>query len=246
MFNRIEKLLATEYENFKENILVESPFTQVSESGKGIRAVTIGEWNLNFRNFIRHSNPRTIDRNSFYFSALTQNNLIIATDVFLSNNFQVPSNVDPEIETLELIKVIPTQHLHYYLTNKNRKFYLKVSYKPPNGPSKTLRFEFNGHLLKFFYFNLWMEKFQEILQARRSKKFIENSAESKVHDETGRKESSSKSSLKKAMENSLIESLQKAPVAEKVKKKISMKSFVKFFVRKWNFEWYSWDFDGIF
>lgn len=55
MYNRIQTLLSTEYRSINEQVTIESPFAQLSSRKKGIRAVLI---------------------------ALTESNLIIATDKF--------------------------------------------------------------------------------------------------------------------------------------------------------------------
>jgi hypothetical protein len=41
--NRIQKLLFSEYSNFQDIILIESPFAETTREGKGIRQVHLGE-----------------------------------------------------------------------------------------------------------------------------------------------------------------------------------------------------------
>lgn len=44
--NRIQKLLFSEYCDFEDMVLVESPFAQTSRDGKGIRQVHLGIYQL--------------------------------------------------------------------------------------------------------------------------------------------------------------------------------------------------------
>lgn len=41
--NRIQKLLFSEYCDFEDMVLVESPFAQTTREGKGIRQVSLGD-----------------------------------------------------------------------------------------------------------------------------------------------------------------------------------------------------------
>lgn len=41
--NRIQKLLFSEYADFEDMVLVESPFAQTTREGRGLRQVHIGE-----------------------------------------------------------------------------------------------------------------------------------------------------------------------------------------------------------
>lgn len=135
MFNRIQKLLSAEYSSFHEDILVESPFAQLSKRMKGIRSVQI---------------------------ALTEKNLIIASDIFLHELLMV-NRVDAEVETLELLQIIPLKFLKLKLTRKglHDKFFMKIIYK--RNPHRAWKvFEFGGHFMKHFYWDVWSERLCEM------------------------------------------------------------------------------------
>lgn len=46
--NRIQKLLFSEYSDFEDMVLVESPFAETTRDGRGIRQVQIGEFQFIF------------------------------------------------------------------------------------------------------------------------------------------------------------------------------------------------------
>jgi len=46
-FNRIQKLLYSEYCDFEDIVLIESPFAEVNKNGKGIRQVQVGQFFYN-------------------------------------------------------------------------------------------------------------------------------------------------------------------------------------------------------
>lgn len=150
MFNRIQKLLSNEYRNFYEEVLVESPFAQLSSRRKGIRAVQI---------------------------ALTKRNLIIATDKFLhegklsSAKFE---GLDPDIETLELVHVIPLKLILLKLSRKgiHDQFFLKIIKK--SFPNRCWRvYEFGGHFLKHFFWAVWNSK---LVEMREEEELFNNSS----------------------------------------------------------------------
>ncbi|CAO1381850.1 unnamed protein product [Diamesa tonsa] len=139
MFNRIQKLIEKEYDNFNDDVLVESPFAQVSHfQGKGLRAVQI---------------------------ALTVESLIIASDKFLFygdldvSQFQ---KVDPETESLELCQIIPLKfvRIKFIRVGLTDKLFMEVCYK--KNQKKVWRFEFGGHFLKYFFWNIWMDKIRRL------------------------------------------------------------------------------------
>lgn len=148
MFNRIQKLLKAEYSNFHELVLFESPFAQLSKHMKGIRAVQI---------------------------ALTEKNLIIASDIFLHELQTLMVNqVDAEVDTLELLQIIPLKFLEIKLSRKglHDKFYMKVIYK--RNPQRVWRvFEFGGHFMKHFFWEVWSERLREMRERR---EIFENSS----------------------------------------------------------------------
>lgn len=139
MFNRIQKLIEKEYNNFNDDVLVESPFAQVAHfQGKGLRAVQI---------------------------ALTVESLIIASDKFLCHGdldvSQLPQ-LDPETESLELCQIIPLQfvRIKFIRVGLSDKLFMEVNYK--KNQKKVWRFEFGGHFLKYFFWNLWMDKIRRL------------------------------------------------------------------------------------
>ncbi|XP_076641683.1 uncharacterized protein LOC143352765 [Halictus rubicundus] len=97
--NRIQKLLTSEYSDFADTILVESPFAETTRSGRGIRQVSIG---------------------------LTPTKLIIAADVFKGKKYYCPHGVDPSIESFELISVYPIQYVTLSVFNRRRRNTLKA------------------------------------------------------------------------------------------------------------------------
>ncbi|XP_076235750.1 uncharacterized protein LOC143180102 [Calliopsis andreniformis] len=93
--NRIQKLLSSEYSDFSDNILVESPFAETTRNGRGIRQVSL---------------------------ALTPSKLIIAADVFKDNSeFFCPRDLDPSIESFELISVYPLQYVALSVFNRRHR-----------------------------------------------------------------------------------------------------------------------------
>jgi hypothetical protein len=42
--NRIQKLLFSEYSDFEDMVLIESPFAETTKEGEGIRQVQLGQW----------------------------------------------------------------------------------------------------------------------------------------------------------------------------------------------------------
>lgn len=98
--NRIQKLLASEYSDFSDAILVESPFAETTRNGRGIRQVSLG---------------------------LTPSKLIVAADVFRGNSqFFCPRTVDPSIESFELISLYPLRCVGLSVFNRRRRKTLKA------------------------------------------------------------------------------------------------------------------------
>lgn len=134
MLNRIQKLLLSEYTSFHvchpDPILVESNFAQVTCRGVGLRAVVLG---------------------------MTRQFLIVATDVFDSDPDQSPTkkrNFDPEIETLELISLLPLDFISIKVCARKRRSYIKVQLEG----GRRMYFEFGEHMLRAFYFNIWADR----------------------------------------------------------------------------------------
>ncbi|KAL6426430.1 hypothetical protein ACFW04_009126 [Cataglyphis niger] len=100
--NRIRKLLLSEYCEFSETILVESPFAETTRNGRGIRQVTLG---------------------------LTPTRLIVAADIFQSNpSFICPSDIDVSIESFELVSVYPLEYVTLSVFRRRRRRTLKARY----------------------------------------------------------------------------------------------------------------------
>lgn len=98
--NRIKKLLASEYSDFSDVILVESPFAETTRNGRGIRQVSL---------------------------ALTPSKLIVAADVFNEKSqFFCPRTLDPSIESFELISVYPLRCVNLSIFSRRRRKTLKA------------------------------------------------------------------------------------------------------------------------
>lgn len=98
--NRIQKLLASEYSDFSDVILVESPFAETTRNGHGIRQVSLG---------------------------LTPSKLIVAADVFKGNSrFFCPRTLDPTIESFELISLYPLRCVSLSVFNRRHRKTLKA------------------------------------------------------------------------------------------------------------------------
>lgn len=129
MLNRVQKLLQSEYSDFNDTILIESPFAQVTRNGIGIKQVQIG---------------------------LTSTKIIIATDVFHENssNFSYKKNIDPETECLELITIVPLDLIKLKVYRRNERQLLKITYCT----QRIMYFEFSGFILRNLYWNIWRDK----------------------------------------------------------------------------------------
>ncbi|XP_017762538.1 PREDICTED: uncharacterized protein LOC108552482 [Eufriesea mexicana] len=98
--NRIQKLLASEYSDFVDVVLVESPFAETSRNGRGIRQVCLG---------------------------LTPSKLIVAADVLKRNpEFFCPRALDPSIESFELISLYPLRCVNLSVFNRRHRKTLKA------------------------------------------------------------------------------------------------------------------------
>lgn len=140
MYNRIQKLLLTEYNDFEETILVESSFAQINPKGIGIAEVILG---------------------------LTETNFIIAGDFFPPPELtliKIPTNivVDPETESMELISVIPLTLLKLKLCARNTRNFIKVIL----ATGRKMYFEFGEHLMRRFYYNIWADRIFTINQTK--------------------------------------------------------------------------------
>lgn len=97
---RIQKLLLSEYKNFSDTILLECPFAQTTRDGVGLREVALG---------------------------LTPKAFVIATDILKNNaEFICPSNIDPSIETLELVSIHRLEDVTLSIFRRNQRKTLKA------------------------------------------------------------------------------------------------------------------------
>lgn len=102
--NRIRKLLLSEYCEFSETILVESPFAVTTRNGRGLRQVAL---------------------------ALTPTRLIVAADVLRSNpGFLCPPGIDASIESFELVSLYPLEYVQLSVFGRRRHRTLKARYTP--------------------------------------------------------------------------------------------------------------------
>ncbi|KAG8222686.1 hypothetical protein J437_LFUL015883, partial [Ladona fulva] len=142
-FSRIQKLLySPEYGELEDIVVLESPFAQITPEGKGIRQVQI---------------------------ALTPTKLILAQDIFDDNtlvenskddkkinleNVTVSPDVDAEIESLELVSIIPINLVSLSLFVQGRKRALKARLR--NG--EVFYFELGGSHHRKMLWKLWSDK----------------------------------------------------------------------------------------
>ncbi|KAK0167344.1 hypothetical protein PV327_004754 [Microctonus hyperodae] len=134
--NRIEKLLLSEYEDFSDIILIESPFAETTRNGYGVREVALG---------------------------LTSSKLIIATDILRSSNeFLYPSNIDPSIETLELVSIYPLEHVNLSIFCRRRRKTLKARLTD----GRANYFELGGMDNRDIFWNLWCQHVQILLSQK--------------------------------------------------------------------------------
>ncbi|XP_030755784.1 uncharacterized protein LOC115882075 isoform X2 [Sitophilus oryzae] len=128
--NRVQKLLLSEYCDFDDMVLIESPFAQTTKEGTGMRQVHLG---------------------------LTPSKLILATDVLppVSNgNFACSSCIDPEIETFELIAIYPVECVNLSVYRRKKRQALKARFCN----NRVLYFELGGFERRSMFWNLWCEK----------------------------------------------------------------------------------------
>ncbi|XP_050308206.1 uncharacterized protein LOC126744714 isoform X2 [Anthonomus grandis grandis] len=128
--NRVQKLLISEYCDFEDLVLIESPFAQTTKDGKGVRQVHLG---------------------------LTPSKLILATDVLPPvdrENVRYNPLIDPEIETFELIAIYPVECVNLSIYRRKRRQALKARFCN----NKVLYFELGGFERRGMFWNLWCEK----------------------------------------------------------------------------------------
>ncbi|XP_043525979.1 uncharacterized protein LOC122537096 [Frieseomelitta varia] len=134
--NRIQKLLASEYSDFADAILVESPFAETARNGRGIRQVSLG---------------------------LTPSKLIVAADVFRGNSqFFCPPTVDPSIESFELISLYPLRCVSLSVFNRRRRKTLKARFID----GRVSYYELGGIHRRNVLWKKWCEQVESLLANR--------------------------------------------------------------------------------
>ncbi|KAK9870955.1 hypothetical protein WA026_009917 [Henosepilachna vigintioctopunctata] len=128
--NRVQKLLFSEYSDFEDMVLIESPFAQTTKQGRGIRQVYLG---------------------------LTPTKLVLATDVIppveQSCAYCNP-RLDPDIETFELIAIYPVECVNLSVFSKQKRQALKAHFCN----NIVLYFELGGFERRKMFWNLWLER----------------------------------------------------------------------------------------
>ncbi|RZF43712.1 hypothetical protein LSTR_LSTR004225 [Laodelphax striatellus] len=134
--NRIQKLLFNEYSDFEDIVLLESPFTETTRNGIGLRQVQMG---------------------------LTTTKLILATDILKSydNNASFAYcleagriGIDPEIESLELVSLFPVEVVNLSVYHRKNRHTLKAHFCNDT----VLFFELSGSEKRNMFWNLWQER----------------------------------------------------------------------------------------
>ncbi|KAH8277727.1 hypothetical protein KR018_004218 [Drosophila ironensis] len=134
---RVQKILLAEYEEIYEPVLVENPFTQLDDQDTAIFQYHIG---------------------------LTCNWLLLGSDVFHchENDFEIDGYVDPEIESFDLVSMLPVEFLRFHFYRKDNRYMMLLSVVHPtkgtlNASQSPLIFEFGGHSYKQHFWHTWRE-----------------------------------------------------------------------------------------
>ncbi|KAG7206904.1 hypothetical protein KM043_000799 [Ampulex compressa] len=98
---RIQRLLLSEYWDFSDTILVESPFAETTRNGHGIRQVALG---------------------------LTPSRLIVAADVLKDKFDEFLCPIDPSIANFELVSVYPLEYVTLSIFRRRRRKSLKARF----------------------------------------------------------------------------------------------------------------------
>lgn len=135
MMFRVQKLLQSEYDDFDEEILIENPFTEVSDDGIGKRQLYIGE------HLFTHTHALIKCP-----AGLTNSKIFIACDTFDANCTRDTSTVlrqiDPEIESMVLLSLFPIEALNFNFIEQDGRQVMMINF----GILKTRYFEIGGHL----------------------------------------------------------------------------------------------------
>ncbi|XP_065366367.1 uncharacterized protein LOC135959209 [Calliphora vicina] len=128
---RIQKLMLEEYRDIYEPVIVENPFTQVTEYGEGLRQYHIG---------------------------LTRSKIIFGCDDFDAIDLEdfVYKGLDPEIETFRLVSLMPLQFLKLNFYRKRNRNIMRICICGEE--EKPMLFEFGGHLYKSLFWKTWRER----------------------------------------------------------------------------------------
>ncbi|XP_076676292.1 uncharacterized protein LOC143373187 [Andrena cerasifolii] len=142
--NRIQKLLSSEYSDFSEDILVESPFAETTRNGRGVRQVSLG---------------------------LTPSILIVAADILKSNSqFFCPRGLDPSIESFELVSVYPLQYVALSVFSRRHRKTLKASLTDIDAfrfaDGRASYYELGGIQRRQVSWKKWCEQVESLLARR--------------------------------------------------------------------------------
>ncbi|XP_017123169.1 uncharacterized protein LOC108143358 [Drosophila elegans] len=136
---RVQKVLLDEFEEIYEPVLVENPFTLVDIRGVGLRQYHIG---------------------------LTCNCLLFGCDNFSKYGDElsfVDRGLDPEIESFELVSILPLQLVRFHFFRKSNRYLMMLNTVAPLGKPETMLehpmiFEFGGHIYKQHFWHTWRER----------------------------------------------------------------------------------------
>ncbi|XP_057319108.1 uncharacterized protein LOC130663711 isoform X2 [Microplitis mediator] len=165
-YKRIQKLLLTEYEDFTDKVLVESPFAQTTRDGDGLRQVALG---------------------------LTSSKFIIASDIMRVNSeFICPPELDSSIESFELVSIYPLNYITLSIYRRRRRKTLKARFIDGH----INYYELSGMDKKKVYWNLWCKQVRILLSHKENASSLsEPTAASSTSVSTLYVSSSSSSSL---------------------------------------------------
>nr|XP_015834967.1 PREDICTED: uncharacterized protein LOC103312818 isoform X2 [Tribolium castaneum] len=124
------KLLFSEYCDFEDMVLIESPFAQTTKEGRGLRQVHLG---------------------------LTPSKLVLATDVLPpveKSSVKFLPGIDPDIETFELIAIYPINCVNLSVYRRRKRQTIKAHFCN----NRVFYFELGGFENRTMFWNLWCEK----------------------------------------------------------------------------------------
>ncbi|RZC42177.1 uncharacterized protein BDFB_006762 [Asbolus verrucosus] len=127
---RVQKLLFSEYCDFEDMVLIESPFAQTTREGRGLRQVHLG---------------------------LTPSKLVLATDVLPpveKSCINFLPGIDPDIETFELIAIYPIDCVNLSVFRRRKRQTIKAHFCN----NRVFYFELGGFENRDMFWNLWCEK----------------------------------------------------------------------------------------